>query len=359
MGIFHNEAFGGLAEDMLQPHGGHHTALDDLAQNVAGAHAGQLVGVAHHDDAAAMAQRRQQALEQLCIHHAHLVQHHHVTFEQVFLVVDKAQKAALGVIVHLQQPVDGLGLLARQFRQALGRTPRGRTESHPLPGMLQKREDGVHGGGLAGARPAGEHHDPAAHGRADGRALFFRVGKALGAFQNGDAPVHAGGRGRRMAAEFPQPGGDVSLGTEKVRQKNELALRPGASAHFAIIQQAVQFAVHRVRLDRQAFGGGPHQPFTRQAGVAVACVVAQDVKEARPHPQKVLQVHLQFRRDGVRLAEFQVQRFAAEDVGIAAYLFYRARAEMAVRLHRLRRRDAKAAQIGHRLPHAEHPPELV
>ena len=104
------------------------------AQDVAGADAGQLVGVAHHDDAAAVPQRRDEGLKQLDVHHAHLVEDDHIALEQVLVVVDEADHAA--GVVHLQQTVDGGGLPARQLAQPLGRAAGGGTEGHPLRLML-------------------------------------------------------------------------------------------------------------------------------------------------------------------------------------------------------------------------------
>ena len=80
VGIFHDEAAFGLPEDLVEADGGHAPGADDLAQQVAGAHAGQLVGVAHHNDAAVVPRRSQQRLKQLDIHHTHLVEDDDVIF---------------------------------------------------------------------------------------------------------------------------------------------------------------------------------------------------------------------------------------------------------------------------------------
>ena len=154
VGVFHDHALILLAEDAGQANGGHHPAANHLAEDVARAHAGQLIRVAHHDNAAAVLQGGQQALEELGVHHAHLIQHHHIALEQVFLVVDEAQQMNLGVIVHLQQPVDGLGLLAGELAQPFGGPTGGRAQSHPIRLILEQGQNGVHGGGLAGTGAA-------------------------------------------------------------------------------------------------------------------------------------------------------------------------------------------------------------
>ena len=130
VGVLHDEALRGLPEDLVQADGGHPLGADDLAQDVAGADAGQLVGIAHHQDAAAVPQRRDEGLEQLDVHHAHLVEDDDIALEQVLVVVDEADHAA--GVVHFEQAVDGGGLPAGQLAQPLGRAARGSAEGHPL-----------------------------------------------------------------------------------------------------------------------------------------------------------------------------------------------------------------------------------
>ena len=103
---------------------------DDLAEDVARADAGQLVGVAYHNNTAAVPQCRNEGLKQLDVHHAHLVEDDHIALEQVLVVVDEADHAA--GVVHLQQTVDGGGLAARQLAQTLGGTACGSAEGYPL-----------------------------------------------------------------------------------------------------------------------------------------------------------------------------------------------------------------------------------
>ena len=177
VGVLHDEALGRLPEDLVEADRGHQPRADDLAEDVARADAGQLVGVAHHDDAAAVPQGRDEGLKQPDVHHAHLVEDDHIAFEEVLVVVDEADHAA--GVVHLQQTVDGGGLAARQLAQALGGPARGGAEGHPLGLIFQKLQDGVDGGGLAGAGAAGEDKAVLGHGLADGFPLQGRIGKAL------------------------------------------------------------------------------------------------------------------------------------------------------------------------------------
>ena len=176
--VFHDEAALCLSEDLVQADGRHAAGVDDLAEDVARTYAGQLVGIAYHNNTAGVAQRRNERLKQLDVHHAHLVQNDHVTLEQIFVVVDKADHAA--GVVHLQQTVDGAGLAASQLAEPLGSASGGGTKGYPLGLIFQQLQNGVDGGGLAGAGAAGEHKAVLRHSLADGFPLQRSIGKPLG-----------------------------------------------------------------------------------------------------------------------------------------------------------------------------------
>ena len=63
VGVFHDEAALCLPEDLVQADGGHAAGADDLAEDVARAHAGQLVGIAYHNNTAGVAQCRNERLK--------------------------------------------------------------------------------------------------------------------------------------------------------------------------------------------------------------------------------------------------------------------------------------------------------
>ena len=176
--VFHDETTFCLPEDLVQADGRHAAGVDDLAEDVARTYAGQLVGIAYHNNTAGVAQRRNERLKQLDVHHAHLVQNDHVTLEQIFVVVDKADHAA--GVVHLQQTVDGAGLAAGQLAEPLGSASGGGTKGYPLGLIFQQLQNGVDGGGLAGAGAAGEHKAVLRHSLADGFPLQRSIGKPLG-----------------------------------------------------------------------------------------------------------------------------------------------------------------------------------
>ena len=78
--VLDDQAFLRLPKDIGQPHSGDNIGTQYLAQNVARPHAGQLVSVSYHDDAAVVARRRKQGLKQLYIHHAHLIEDDDIVF---------------------------------------------------------------------------------------------------------------------------------------------------------------------------------------------------------------------------------------------------------------------------------------
>ena len=130
MGVLHDQAFLRLTENLGQSYGGYDPGAQNFAQHVARAHAGQLVGVPHHNDAAVVARRGKQRLKQLGVHHTHLVQNDDVVLQQVFFVVDKPHVA--GRVIDLQQAVDGGRRMPGQLAQPLGGATRGCAQRHPV-----------------------------------------------------------------------------------------------------------------------------------------------------------------------------------------------------------------------------------
>ena len=357
VGIFHDEAAFGLPEDLVEADGGHAPGADDLAQQVAGAHAGQLVGVAHHNDAAAVTQGRDQRLKQLDVHHAHLVQNDHIALEQVLVVVDEADHAA--GIVHLQQAVDGAGLAAGELAQPFGGPARGGAQGHPLGLIFQQLQDGVHGGGLTGAGAAGEHQTVLGHGLADGFPLQRRIGKALGQFQHLQVPVQVTGGVLAPPGQNGQPVGNVLLGGQKVRQVDVGHAVEHLHAEFFGLDALVQRTGQLFRRLVDEVGGGFQQLGPGQAGVAVARVVAQSAQQSGFQPLGAVALHVVILGDAVGVAEVQLQRLPAQQVGVGRNRLHGPRPERPEHLHGLAGADLELCQIGDELPHAEHPLELL
>ena len=80
MGIHDDEALLSLAENFRQPHRGKLTAAEHIAEGKAGAYGGQLVRIAHKNQPFSCGNCLQKRVQQLHIHHGHLVHDDRVTF---------------------------------------------------------------------------------------------------------------------------------------------------------------------------------------------------------------------------------------------------------------------------------------
>ena len=80
MRVLDDQTFLRLAEDIGQSHSRDNIGTQYLTQNVARPHAGQLISVPHHDDAAVVARSSEQGLKQLDIHHTHLIKDDDIIF---------------------------------------------------------------------------------------------------------------------------------------------------------------------------------------------------------------------------------------------------------------------------------------
>ena len=357
VGVLHDEALCRLPEDLVEADGGHKAGADHFAQNVAGPHAGQLVGVAHHDDAAAVPQRRDEGLKQLHVHHTHLVEDDHVALEQVFVVVDEADHAAR--VVHFQQAVDGGGLAARQLAQTLGRAARGGAEGHPLGLIFQQLQNGVDGGGLARAGAARQHEAIFGHGLADGFLLQGRIGKPLRQFQHLNVFLQIAGGVFPPPRQHGKAVGDVLFRRQQIGQINVRHAVKELHPQLFRLQAAVQRRRQLFGRLMDEVGGRVQQLRPRQAGMAVARVVAQGAQQSRFQPLGAVPRHVVILGDAVGVAEIQLQRLAAQQIRILGDGVHGPGAEGAEDLHGLAGANLELGEVGDELPHPEHPLELL
>ena len=106
-------------------------------------------------------------------------------------------------------------------------------------------------------------------------------------------------------------------------------------------------------------GGRFQQLRTGQAGVAVARIVAQGAQKGGFQPLGAVPFHVIILGDAVGVAEIQLQRLAAEQIGVGGDGVHGAGAKHPEHLHRAAGADLKLRQIGDELPHPEHPLELL
>ena len=179
VGVADDGRLGRLTENLREAEGGDPLGAEEIRQQIPGAHRGQLVRIPHQNQATVPAEGGEQGAHEGHIHHGGLVHNHRIHLQGVVLVVGKDEAPLLGVILGLQQPVDGGGLGAAGLRQALGGAAGGGGQGGAQLQMLQESKNTPEGGGLARAGPAGEEHQLPPGGGADGLLLQGGVMNAL------------------------------------------------------------------------------------------------------------------------------------------------------------------------------------
>ena len=156
-----------------------------------------------------------------------------------------------------------------------------------------------------------------------------------------------------------KPGSNVLLGFQQVGQINIRCavkqLHPQFFGADALVQRSSQF--FRRLMDK--IGCRFQQLGARQAGVAVARVVAQGAQQGRFQPLCAVAFHVVILGNAVRVAEIQLQRFAAEQIGICRNGLHGPGPKGAEHFHSSAGADLELSQISNELPHPEHPLELL
>ena len=242
VGAADDGALGGLPEDLGQAHHGDHPAADKVGEQVARPHAGQLVGVAHQDQPALRPQGGQQAVHEGDIHHGGLVHDHRVGLQRVAFIVGKHQPAGVGVVLGLQKAVDRGPLRAAQLPQPLGGPPRGGGQGGLQPQGIEQGQHSTQGGGLAGARSAGEEHHLAGGGQLHCLALLWGIGDALLGLDAVDEFLQPMGGHDLPRRQLPQPEGHILLRLAQIMEVDGLLPGHRLLHHLAPLQQGLQIA---------------------------------------------------------------------------------------------------------------------
>ena len=178
-----------------QPHHRHRARGDDVGQNLARPHRGQLVDVTHDQHCGFVGDRRQQRPHQHHVHHRRLVDRQQPAIERVLPIAPEPA----GPGVDLEQAVDRLclepGGLAHPLRGTPGR--RAQQDIDALGG--QDAQDRVDDRRLADARPAGDDGGLRGERHPDGIGLAGRQGKP-------GVALHPG-QGLGVRVDIGPPGG--------------------------------------------------------------------------------------------------------------------------------------------------------
>ena len=352
VGIGDDAALLCLPEDLLERDHGHAPARDQVPEQVARADGRELVAVADEDELAPEPQRPQQMREQQHVHHGHLVHDEDIAVERGVLVMGEGL-LRVPVELHLEQTVDGLGLVARQVGDTLRGASRGGGDQHMLAELLEARDDGVERGGLTGAGAAGEDEQAARERRTDGLTLELRVLHA-GALL--DLVDHVAVVLGIADAELPHDGdalGDGALGVEVFRQIDELALLLNILDQRLVREHGIVDLIEPCLADLEEVLGRLAEAVERGAGMPDARIIPQDVDDARPDPARIVLGDVEVVGEALGLAEAQSHGIAAQEVRVGLGLLGARRAPRTERPHGVARLDAAVGEIADDAPQHE------
>ena len=208
VGVVDDHALFILPENLGQADGGDRAAVQNVAQHVARADAGELIRVADHNQPRAGDERAQKRPHQEDIHHGHFVDDERVVFQRVIL---RAGEVALLAAV-FQQAVERLGLHAAGLAHALGGAA-GRCGQRDITVDAEQLDDALDDRRLARAGAAGDDGHAAGDGGFDGLPLLGVKGDALHALQLVDLRGQVGRhRIRHGVDHLPQAARDLAFG---------------------------------------------------------------------------------------------------------------------------------------------------
>ena len=175
----------------------------------------------------------QERVHQHHVDHGRFIDHEEIAVERTFFVFAEASR--LGV--DLKKPMDRLGLvsccLGHPFGRASGR--RAQEEANIFRG--ENAQDGIHQGGLADTRAAGDHHHFRAQRGVDCRLLAGGKHETRACFHPRDGLLGIDGLpGQRSAQETAQPVGDRALGVIEAAEEDAVASFDLISDHLPGIE---------------------------------------------------------------------------------------------------------------------------
>ena len=143
MGIHNDQALLGLAEDLRQPHHGKVSCPDHILEGKSRPHRRQLIRISHQNQPFVSGDRPQKAVEQLHIHHGHLIYNHRIRLQGIVLVPDKAHFPGFRVDSRFQKAMNGAGILPGHLRQPLGSTACGGSQHAPQLHLSQQGQNTI------------------------------------------------------------------------------------------------------------------------------------------------------------------------------------------------------------------------
>ena len=131
-----------------------------------------------------------------------------------------------------------------------------------------------------------------------------------------DAGLDISADRRREAGHETDAGGGVFL---RLIQMGQVDIGAATHDHLPHVEAGDHFGQHSLdslQRDVQQGDGGGNQLVRRQAGMAVARVVTQGAQEGSFQPLGAVPFHVVILGDAVRVAEVQLQRLPAQQIGV-------------------------------------------
>ena len=164
----------------MQADNGRFPRIDQIAQHIPRADAGQLVHIPHQQQMAVWADRFEQVIGEHQVQHRGFVDDDHVGVERVAFGTAESFPR-----LKLQQAMHRFGLAPGCFGQPLGGAPGGGGQGVGQPVPVQQIQQGAHRRRFARARPAGEDGDFVSNGRLDGvQLLRGKLDTGIGRLEN-------------------------------------------------------------------------------------------------------------------------------------------------------------------------------
>ncbi len=155
MGVDNDIALRRLPEDLRQPHHRKPAGIYDILQHASGPHRGKLIHISHQNQPCPHGDRQQQRVDQIDIHHGHLIDDHHILIQGMLRVSPKLAPALLTPsAADFQKPVDRLGFTAGGLRHPLGRPPCGSCQPDVEPLRLKIIDQSVNRGRFSRTGPS-------------------------------------------------------------------------------------------------------------------------------------------------------------------------------------------------------------
>ena len=293
VGVADDVALGGLPEDLGQTHRGDHPAADQVGEEVARTHGGQLVRVPHQHQPAVPGQGGEQGGHEDHIHHGGLVHDDGIHIQGIIAVVGKDQLPRLGVKARFQQAVDGGRLGAAQLPQPLGSSSCGGSQGGLHSHGFEEGQHTLQAGGLARTGAAGEEHHLPVGRRHHCLHLLRGILDALLPLDIPQKPVQLLGGEQFLPAHLDDAACDKLLGLVELGQIDRVLSGDLLPLDLSPALQLVQCRVQKLSRQTQQDGGGLDELPGGEEGMSVVQVVGQLEQQPRLQTQGVLRLHPQ------------------------------------------------------------------